>query len=167
MFSFQQPAAGGFLTEYDGVIEPFHLPKSRLTKTIEAIERIAAMEQPDEFNAPNLPEGSEEETEMPSTANGEIDVNQNPKTLRERAAEAYALQENAAQHKQHVIMPVASSKMPRTTRQRGKQRAKGSPSTDSEVESDDTPLPASKRPRRSIKAPQPAKRQLRPRRTGS
>lgn len=104
---------------------------------------------------------------IPET-NVAVDLNQNPKTLRQRAAEAYAIQAKSedTQHEKQVITPVASSKAPRTTRQRGKQRAKALSSGDSEFESD-TPPPARKRPRRSMRATQPVGRQLRPRRTGS
>lgn len=160
---YLQLEAGGFLTEYDGVIEHFHLPKSRMMKTIEALEHDTAEDQTNKIYVPESPKTPENDLGTMPMTNNDLNLSQNPKTLRQRAAEAYASR-TGSENTQQTLPSIVITKIRRQKRQKGK-RGTTSPSTgESDYKSDTQPTP--KRPRRSNHAPKPVQRQLRPRKTG-
>lgn len=103
------PAPGGFLTEYDGVIEHFSLPKTRImnsheeaVKSNEDAEPAPAYDPHHSWSSPPPEQQSTLNESSPMAGSG-ANV---PKTLRQRASDHYA----RLDHVQHAPRPVQSKK---------------------------------------------------------
>jgi xeroderma pigmentosum group C-complementing protein len=147
------PAPGGFLTEYDGVIEHFSLPKTRTihsyeeaVKSNEEAEPAPAYDPHHSWSSPPPERQSTLNEGSPMIGSAE----NVPKTLRQRATDHYA----RLDHVPHAPRPVQPEKL------KAKTKAKMRLSSNSSA-SDSETMPSRKRPRRAKVASSPPGRQLR------
>jgi xeroderma pigmentosum group C-complementing protein len=147
------PAPGGFLTEYDGVIEHFSLPKTRImhyheeeVKSNEEAEPASAYDPHHSWSSP-APERQSSLNEGSPVVGSGANV---PKTLRQRATDHYA----RLNHVQHAPSPVQSKK-PKPKTKTKMRLSSNSSASDSET------MPSPKRLRRAKVGSSPPGRQLR------
>jgi xeroderma pigmentosum group C-complementing protein len=143
------PAPGGFLTEYDGVIEHFSLPKTRIVHShIEAANSNEEAEPApayDPHRSWSSPPPEQQNALNESSLMVESGANV-PKTLRQRATDHYA----RLDHVEHAPRPVQSKKTKTKMR-----LSSNSSASDSET------MRSPKRLRRAKVASSPPGRQLR------
>jgi hypothetical protein len=146
------PAPGGFLTEYDGIVEHFSLPKMRIIQYHEDAatsdkDEVAPSYDPHHSWSSPPPEQQISPNQDSPTTGSHASV---PRTLRQHATDHYA----RLDHVQRAPKPVQSKKL------KGESKTKRRLSSES-LASDSETVPSPKRLRRAKAAPSPPRRQLR------
>ncbi|KAG8836821.1 hypothetical protein FRC18_010627 [Serendipita sp. 400] len=153
------PAPGGFLTEYDGIIEPFNLPKALRVHIDESATKPVASEelQSDDWSI-GVPEASLDPHYKPDIAASNPNII--PKSLRERAGDYFRTKEEVP-NRVSSPLPKRHSRLHHSVQSRKKRRKRPSQTSSHDSESFSESERSSKRAR--TRALSPPRRQLRPR----